>query len=131
MIAAVAYPIVRFISPPKVPEPETDRVEAGKANDPELIDLGYKIVRFGAEPVIVIRLPEGGFRAFSAVCTHLDCIVEYQRGEKRIWCNCHNGWYDLKGQVVSGPPPKPLPGYEVHVVEAGPTQPGTVVVTKA
>ncbi|MGD8329631.1 MAG: ubiquinol-cytochrome c reductase iron-sulfur subunit [Acidobacteriota bacterium] len=80
--------------------------------------------------VIVIRVADGDFRAFSAVCTHLDCIVEFQKQWPRIWCNCHGGWYDLQGRVVSGPPPRPLAPYEVDLVDNGPGKPSTIVVSK-
>jgi cytochrome b6-f complex iron-sulfur subunit len=129
LFAAVAYPVARFLSPPDVPESTTTRLEAGRTNDPEFLERGYKIVRFGAEPVLLIRLAQDQFRAFAATCTHLDCIVEYQQAHKRIWCNCHNGEYDLNGQVVGGPPPKPLPKYNVHVLTKG-TEAGTIVISK-
>jgi Rieske Fe-S protein len=95
------------------------------------MEKGYKIIRFGVEPVIVVRLADNDFRAFAATCTHLDCIVEYQKDKNRIWCNCHNGEFDLSGRNVAGPPPKPLEPYKVDVVSKGPQQPGVVVVTKA
>lgn len=130
LFAAVIYPVVRFISPPRLPEAPTNRVEAGRTNDPELLDKGYKIVRFGADPVILIRAAQGDLRAFSATCTHLDCIVEFQSRKKRIWCNCHNGEYNLNGQVIGGPPPRPLRKYEVHVLESE-GEPGTIVISRS
>jgi Rieske Fe-S protein len=131
LLASAVYPIVRFISPPRIPEATASQVEAGPTNDPEFVEKGYKIVRFGVEPVIVIRLTESEFRAFAATCTHLDCIVEYHKDKNRIWCNCHNGEYDLSGGVVAGPPPKPLPPFKAEVVSKGSGQPGAVVITKA
>jgi cytochrome b6-f complex iron-sulfur subunit len=131
LLLSIAYPVVRFLSPPRVPEATTRRVEAGPVNDPELIERGFKIVRFGAEPVILIRVAEDDFRAFSATCTHLDCIVEYQRAERRIWCNCHNGEYDLTGRNVAGPPPRPLERYEVNRVARGPREPADLVVSRS
>ena len=83
LVAAVLYPVLRYVSPPKVPEAATHQVEAGLTNDPELLEKGFKILRFGADPVILIRLSETEFRALSATCTHLDCIVEYRRPEQR------------------------------------------------
>jgi Rieske Fe-S protein len=131
LLASVLYPIVRYISPPDVPEASTAQVEAGPTNDPELLAKGYKIIRFGAEPVIVIRLSDNDFRAFSATCTHLDCIVEFHKDADRFWCNCHGGQYDLNGKNVAGPPPRPLTAYKTDVVAGGPGQAGTVVVSKA
>ncbi len=130
LMASIALPVLRFLSPPRVPEASTHEVEAGSTHDPELLDRGFKIVRFGAEPVILIRASETEFRAFAATCTHLDCIVEYRPGEKKIWCNCHDGVYDLGGRNVYGPPPRPLAPYKVHVVSKG-ASPGTLVVSKA
>ena len=90
-LASVVYPVFRFLSPPRVPEAATHEVEAGSTNDPELLENGFKIVRFGAEPVILVRIDETDFRAFAATCTHLDCIVEYRKDRSLLWCNCHNG----------------------------------------
>ena len=52
---------------------------------------------------------------FSAVCTHLDCIVQYRKDYEQIYCACHNGRYDLNGRVASGPPPAPLQKYAVTI----------------
>ena len=129
-MASVLYPVVRFVSPPRVPEASTNQVEAGVVNDPEFMDKGFKIVRFGSDPVIVIRAGENDFRALSATCTHLDCIVEYQKAQNRIWCNCHNGQYDLAGRNVGGPPPRPLTAFKVDLVSRGESQPSTIVVSR-
>jgi Rieske Fe-S protein len=131
LLASVLYPVVRYVSPPNIPEASTNQVEAGPVNDPDFMDRGFKIVRFGADPVIVLRVSETTFRAFSATCTHLDCIVEYRKEKDRIWCNCHNGQYDLQGRNVAGPPPRPLTPYKVDLVAKGSGQPATVLVSKA
>jgi len=131
LMTSIVYPIVRFLSVPDVPEAATNQVEAGATNDPELIDRGFKIVRFGVEPILLIRVADDDFRAFAATCTHLDCIVEYQKEEQRIWCNCHNGEYDLTGRNVGGPPPKPLAPYEVNLVPKPDSQAKSIVISKA
>jgi Rieske Fe-S protein len=130
LIASVIYPILRFISPPRIPEATTAQVEAGDTNDPQLLQKGFKIVRFGADPVIVVRASETDIRALSATCTHLDCIVGYQKDRNRIWCNCHGGSYDLNGNNVGGPPPRPLTPYKVNLVAKG-SGTSTIVVSKA
>ena len=79
LMASILYPVVKFVSPPEIPESTTNQVEAGLTNDPELLEVGYKIVRFGAEPVILVRAADTEFRAFAATCTHLDCIVEFHK----------------------------------------------------
>ena len=127
----VLYPVLRFVSPPRIAESTTAEVDAGPANDPELVAKGFKIVRFGAEPVIVLRVADTDFRAFAATCTHLDCVVEYRKDQQMIWCNCHNGQYDLTGRNVAGPPPRPLTAYRVHLVAKESGQPATLVVERA
>lgn len=131
LLASALYPILRYVSPPNVPEAATNQVEAGPTNDPEFIEKGFKIVRFGADPVIVIRIGEMQFRAFSATCTHLQCIVEFRKTKDLIWCNCHNGAYDLNGRNVAGPPPRPLTPFKVDVVTKAAGQPGTIIISRA
>jgi Rieske Fe-S protein len=76
----------------------------------------YPILSFGRKPVILIRTDGGEFRAFTATCTHLDCIVQYRTDLQQIWCACHNGLYDTRGRNISGPPPRPLEEYAVNVI---------------
>jgi cytochrome b6-f complex iron-sulfur subunit len=129
LILSAVYPIVRFVSPPDIPEAATNEVEAGLTNDPELLEKGFKIVRFGAEPVLLVRLAETDFRAFSATCTHLDCVVGYKKEKNCIWCNCHNGEYDMNGRNVAGPPPKQLAPFKVQIASKN-GGPGTLVISK-
>jgi Rieske Fe-S protein len=130
LLVSVIYPVMRYMTPPKITEAATNQIEAGEVNDPQLLERGYKIVRFGAEPVILVKAADNDFRAFSATCTHLDCIVGFQKEQTRIYCNCHGGCYDLQGRNVSGPPPRPLTPYKVNVVSKG-SGPGLIVVSKA
>ncbi len=112
-LASFVYPVVRFMSPPPVAESSVNEAPAGKASEFKLNSA--KIVKFGSRPVLLIRAGETEWRAYSAICTHLNCTVQYQGESRRIWCACHNGYYDLNGQVISGPPPRPLDEYTVHV----------------
>lgn len=112
-LAAVVYPILAYLAPPKQGEVEVKSVKAGKVKDIEK-DSGT-IVRFGNKPVILIRRADGEFAAFSATCTHLDCTVQYRKDLGVIWCACHNGKYDLTGRNIDGPPPRPLDAFRVVV----------------
>jgi Rieske Fe-S protein len=60
-----------------------------------------------------LPLTSGDVRAFNAICTHVDCTVQYRPEKGDIFCNCHNGVYDLNGTNISGPPPRPLEVYKV------------------
>jgi Rieske Fe-S protein len=95
------------------------------ARKDELAPGSFKIFPFGGQPGILIRTADGGYKAFTAVCTHLGCTVQYKTAARAIWCACHNGEYDLEGRNVSGPPPRPLEKFLVH--ESG----NDIVVEKA
>jgi Rieske Fe-S protein len=104
-------------------EAAQNSVTAGKVS--ELALNSGKIFKFGNKPGLLIRSASGEFKAFSAVCTHLDCIVQYEPEKKQIWCACHNGQYNLNGQNVGGPAPRPLEEYVVN------TRGEEIVVSKA
>jgi Rieske Fe-S protein len=122
-LAAIFYPIIRFMSPPQIVEAMQNSVVAAKLN--ELPPNSGKIFKFGNKPGILVRTATGELKAFSAVCTHLDCIVQYRAETKQIWCACHNGQYNLSGQNIGGPPPRPLEEFTVN------TRGDDIVVTRA
>lgn len=105
-VFAIAYPVWRYLIPPANAEPATQSVVAAQAS--QLAPNSGVLFKFGSKPGILVRTPDGDLRAFSAVCTHLDCTVQYKTDTSQLWCACHNGIYDLAGNVVSGPPPRPL-----------------------
>jgi Rieske Fe-S protein len=112
-LVSFVYPVIRYLIPPRVADLGGNEVIAAKVGD--LRPNSGKIFRFGNRPGLLIRLGETEYRAFSATCTHLSCTVQYRSDLHEIWCACHNGMYDLNGRNVSGPPPRPLEAYQVHV----------------
>jgi cytochrome b6-f complex iron-sulfur subunit len=113
LLAGIVYPVFRFIIPPAQPEAAASQVVAAKVN--ELAPNTSKIFKFGKHPAILVHTKSGEYRAFTAICTHLDCTVQYRDDLEHIWCACHNGHYDLNGNNIAGPPPSPLAKYEVTV----------------
>jgi len=77
-----------------------------------------RIFKFGRKLGIIVVTPNDEIKAFSALCTHLDCTVQYRKDLQMIWCACHNGQYDLEGRNIGGPPPRPLEEFAVHVDES-------------
>ena len=112
-ILSFLYPAFRFLKPPQTGEASVNEAPAGKVGD--LKPNSAKIIKFGTRPVLLVRRGESDWKAFSAVCSHLNCTVQFQEEKSQIWCACHNGFYDLNGHVVSGPPPRPLEEYTVHL----------------
>jgi len=104
---------LRYLVPPRVTDMGGDTVVAGKVG--ELRPNSGKIFRFGSRPGLLLLGADGQYRALSATCTHLSCTVQYRGDLRQVWCACHNGMYDLAGRNLSGPPPRPLEQYDVHV----------------
>jgi menaquinol-cytochrome c reductase iron-sulfur subunit len=71
------------------------------------------------QTVFLVRARDGDIRAYSATCTHLGCQVRWDGDAKKFLCPCHGGVYDADGQVLEGPPPRPLKRIEARVEEAG------------
>ena len=114
-LGSVVYPVLRFLSPPPEQESVVSSVKATSLS--EMAPNSGKIFKFGQKPALIVRRPDGSFGAFLAKCTHLDCIVQYRPDKERIWCACHDGFYELNGINVSGPPPRPLDALEVRLKE--------------
>ena len=111
--ASFLYPIVRYLVPPAAVDLGGDSVVAAKVG--ELKANSGKIFRFGSRPGLLVLTADGEYRAMSAVCTHLNCTVQYRSDVREVWCACHNGFYDLNGRNVAGPPPRPLDSFDVHI----------------
>jgi len=112
-ILAAVFAAVRYIIPPaRVITGAAERVQvaavadvaAGQSKDFIYRDAPYALIRIDNE-----------FRAFSKVCTHLGCIVDWKGNERIFRCPCHNAVFDASGSVVSGPAPRPLPHLKVEV----------------
>ncbi|MGZ8445509.1 MAG: QcrA and Rieske domain-containing protein [Candidatus Binatia bacterium] len=113
-LVSVIYPLSRFMIPPEVEESTSSTVTlAIKPNDVKA--NSGQIFRFGSQAGILVKDTNGELKAFSAVCTHLACIVQYRSDISHVWCACHNGHFDLNGRNVEGPPPKPLEQFVVNV----------------
>ena len=121
-VAAIIYPIIQFLIPPTIAEAQENSVTAGTMT--ELKPNSGKIFKFGSKPGLLIRTASGELRAFNATCTHLNCTVQYRDDLQHVWCACHNGHYDVNGNNVSGPPPRPLEQYSVN------TKGDDVIVTR-
>ncbi len=110
---SVFYPLSRYLIPPEVGE-STARTVTLQIKPEEVKPNTGQIFKFANRPAMLIRTPGGELRAFSAVCTHLNCTVQYRADLAHIWCACHNGHYDLNGKNIAGPPPRPLDAYVVN-----------------
>lgn len=109
----VVVPAAIFIWPARAGGPGEEYAKAGSPSD---FPVGTaRMVRKSGKPVMVLRVKEDDYRAFSAVCTHLGCVVRWDEDSKRIACPCHAGFFDTEGKVISGPPPRALAPYRVII----------------
>ncbi len=68
------------------------------------------------DPAILIRTNDGEYYAYGQKCTHLSCPVYYSKESSRIECPCHEAGFEAKtGNVLYGPPPRPLDRIAIEV----------------
>ncbi|HEX9022317.1 MAG TPA: ubiquinol-cytochrome c reductase iron-sulfur subunit [Geobacteraceae bacterium] len=107
--AMAVYPVFRFLTPRSTAGDKgqitipRDRVGEGQAY----------FFQFRGHPAVILQRAPGDFVAFSAICTHLGCVVRWVGDKKEFLCPCHGGRYGSDGKVLGGPPPKPLPSIPV------------------
>lgn len=104
LTGAGLYPVYRFLAPGQGQD-TLDQVSVAR----ELVPLGgAHFINFRGRPAVILQIRPGQFTAFSAVCTHLGCVVQWQTAEQRFLCPCHAGLFSAEGAVLGGPPPRPL-----------------------
>jgi cytochrome b6-f complex iron-sulfur subunit len=111
----VLTPIVGYLLPPQ----QASAGGGGKVQVGTTADFPSgqgKVVPVADKPVIVVNTAQAGLKAYSAICTHLGCIVGWDQTRQFILCPCHDGRFNpINGAVISGPPPAPLPELPVTV----------------
>ena len=65
--------------------------------------------------VYVTDQGDGDFVVYSRVCSHLGCLVRWDEGKDQFLCPCHGAIFDSAGNVVAGPPPRPMEKLPVKV----------------
>jgi cytochrome b6-f complex iron-sulfur subunit len=105
---------VSFLKAPSAERrPSEGRVKCGSLSS---LSVGAaRFVRHGAGPLLVVRASDDQVQAFSAICTHLRCVLEWDAETRTIRCPCHAGRFDRRGNVLSGPPTRPLRQYPAEV----------------
>ena len=110
---AVAYPVFRYLAP------RSGQLGAQKlvfaATD--LPEGEAKFFEYAGSSAVLVTTKTGDVVALSAVCTHLGCIVQWEKDKQNFVCPCHAGQFAADGTVVSGPPPRPLAKIPVAVAE--------------
>jgi cytochrome b6-f complex iron-sulfur subunit len=106
--------LAQYLEPVDRQETQRESIEVGDAN--ELSPGSARVVAFNRQPVILVRLGNGQFKAFGARCTHLGCVVQFQSTEQpHFVCNCHGSQFDITGRNIAGPAPRPLQPFRVNL----------------
>lgn len=109
--AAAAWPVYRYLAP----RPVTVTAVKVDIPDKDVPEGEARFFDFGGASAVLVRKRGGGLIALSAVCTHMGCIVQWEKDKQDFLCPCHGGHYTVEGAVTAGPPPKPLTKLPVTV----------------
>ncbi len=111
--AAVGWPLFKYL------EPGSNKKTVGKVVIPEkdVPEGEAKFFEYAGSSAVLVRKRDGSLVALSAVCTHLGCIVQWEKDKQDFVCPCHGGHYTADGIVTAGPPPKPLPKISFSVAD--------------
>lgn len=73
------------------------------------------VTAFPAGRFYLVRLADGGFLALHRQCTHLGCSVPWDEAAGRFACPCHASAFDVRGDVLAPPAPRPLDRFAVRI----------------
>lgn len=111
--AAAVYPVYRYLAP-ESGEEGAQKVEFAETDLPE---GEAKFFQHAGTSAVLVRTKAGEVVALSAICTHLGCVVQWVKEKQEFLCPCHAGQFSADGNVIAGPPPKPLPKIPVAVAD--------------
>ena len=113
-VPAAGAMVTSFLKAPSSENRPGERlVSGGKLSSLAIGDA--RLVRHSDEPLFVVRVSDAQVLAVSAVCTHMRCVLKWRRDNSTIQCPCHDGAFDKSGNVLSGPPTKPLRQFPAEV----------------
>jgi menaquinol-cytochrome c reductase iron-sulfur subunit len=114
----LAVPLVGYVISPALKRKEQPWVDVASPDelpvgDPKQLDHvttiqdGYLKAQ-SQNAVWAVKQPDGQVQVFSPRCTHLGCGYRWDGGEKQFKCPCHGSVFNIEGNVVAGPAPRPL-----------------------
>lgn len=114
VLAELFWVVVSFLRPRKI---EVRSGEFGALMEAGPVDsfLPGTVTAFPRGHFYLARLEGGGFLALSRRCTHLGCTVPWRPEEKQFLCPCHSSAFDIRGDVVHSPAPRPLDLFRVTI----------------
>ncbi len=126
MGAVIGLPAIDYLLAPALKSQKTDVwIPLGKFSSyavgvPTLVTFNRSKVNgwettVDSYGVFVVRKSETDVMVLSNVCTHLGCRVNWIADQKEFICPCHNAQFGVDGNILGGPPPRPLDQYQTRV----------------
>ena len=116
LLAPALYILERYLVPAEEPDRQNERIDAGRFDLLPGPSEPPKLYRSKGKAIYICRNGQNQVQAISGICTHLGCLVEYNREHKNFRCNCHGSEFDLNGNNLSGPALRPLQPYRAEVI---------------
>lgn len=111
-LGEAAWVVASFLKPrAKAPSGAGSLVVAGPSEE----FAPGSVTAFPAGKFYLVRLQDGGFLALHRQCTHLGCSVPWDEASGRFACPCHASVFDLRGDVLAPPAPRPLDLFAVRI----------------
>ncbi len=111
-VSEASWIVLSFLKPrPRAPKNAGGLVVAGPSD-------GFapgSVTAFPAGKFYLVRLADGGFLALNRQCTHLGCSVPWDEASGRFVCPCHSSVFDVRGDVLAPPAPRPLDVFAVRI----------------
>jgi cytochrome b6-f complex iron-sulfur subunit len=104
LAAAALWPVWRYLAPGE----ESGKQEKTAIPRERVPVGGVHFFLLHGHPSVLIQHAPGEFLAFSAICTHLGCVIQWIADKGEFLCPCHGGRFSAQGKVLGGPPPRPL-----------------------
>lgn len=120
--ATLATPLASYALSPAMKKEKVDWVAIGnladfKSGEPIKVEYSFKRKDGWIESEVkqtcwVVKKDDSNLKVLSPNCTHLGCGYQWDSGTQQFKCPCHGGVYTIDGEVVAGPPPRPLDQFE-------------------
>jgi cytochrome b6-f complex iron-sulfur subunit len=111
-IGEAVWVVASFLKPRRQAQADGDNLVV--AGPSENFAVG-SVTAFPGGRFYLVRLSDGGFLALHRQCTHLGCSVPWDEASARFACPCHASVFDLRGEVLAPPAPRPLDVFAVRI----------------
>lgn len=124
---SLATPLAGYALAPAMKKEKVEFIEIGsianfKTGEPIKVDFEFTkkdgwVETKQKRSVWVVKKDENNITVFSPNCTHLGCGYNWDAASKQFKCPCHGAVFSMDGEIIAGPPPRPLDRYETKIAD--------------